>query len=116
MLSCHLSPVKLKALPGISLTPFSFTLSTVPRLMLVKVTEPQQPVGKTTFGSEMELPLASHTLNFTGMVLPALRLYTLEPSALIGGKITAPGSDPVQVPKPIVRVPLRKYVPGSGPG
>ena len=67
--------------------------------MLVKVTPPQVwPVGKTTFGSEMELPLASQTLNLTGMVLPALRLYTLEPSVLIGGKMTPPGSDPLQLP------------------
>ena len=47
-------------------------------------------------------------MNFTGMVLPPLRLYTLLPSALIGGKITPPGSEPMHVPYVTVKdaVPL----------
>ena len=46
----------------------------------------------------MAFPLTSHTVNFTGMVLPPLREYTLVPSLLIGGRITPPSVDPLQVP------------------
>ena len=74
MLNCQWPPLWVKQAPGISVVPCSFTLSTVPRLMLVNVTPPQLPPAKTTFGSVIALPLASHTLNFTGIVLPALRL------------------------------------------
>src|SRR5262249_14327152 len=62
------------------------------------VIEPQHPLRKTALGSEMKLPLASHTVNFTGMVRPPWALYTLLPSAFIGGKMTPPGSDPMHVP------------------
>src|SRR2546428_14099892 len=97
MLKIQKLPVQRKATSGISLMPISFTLSTVPRTALNRVIEPEL-FPNTTIGSEMGLPLASHTVNLTGMVLPALRLYTLEPSALIGGKMTPPGFGPVQVP------------------
>ena len=70
-------------------------LSTVPRKLVIIVTEPL-PLANTAFGSEIELPLASHTLNLTGTVLPCWK--TLVPSALIGGKMTPPGSCPVHVP------------------
>ena len=72
------------------------------------VIEPQHPLRKTAFGSEMELPLASHTVNFTGMVLPPWRLNTLLPSLLTGGKMTPPASGPVHVPYTTVKdaVPL----------
>src|SRR6266446_3329555 len=70
-------------------------LSTVPRKLVIMVTEPL-PLANTAFGSEIELPLASHTLNLTGTVLPCWK--TLVPSALIGGKMTPPGSCPVPVP------------------
>jgi hypothetical protein len=72
------------------------------------VIEPQHPLRKTAFGSEMGLPLASHTVNFTGMVLSLLLLNTLLPSLAIGGKITPPGVGPVHVPYTTVKeaVPL----------
>src|SRR5947208_14384489 len=77
------------------------------------VIEPQHPLRKAAFGSEMGLPLASHTVNFTGMVLSLLLLNTLLPSVLIGGKMTPPGGFcPVHVPYPTVKddVPLlREY-------
>ena len=52
--------------------------------------------ANTAVGSEMGFPLASHTVNFTGTVLPTF--HTLLPSELIGGKITSPGFGPVHVP------------------
>ncbi|PYI47059.1 MAG: hypothetical protein DMF11_07150 [Verrucomicrobia bacterium] len=73
------------------------------------VIEPQHPLRKVAFGSEMGLPLASHTVNFTGMVLSLLLLNTLLPSVLIGGKMTPPGGFcPVHVPYTTVKdaVPL----------
>src|SRR5436309_15600229 len=70
-------------------------LSTVPRKLVIIVTEPL-PLANTAFGSEIELRLASHTLNLTGTVLPCWK--TLVPPALIGYKMTPPMLDPVQVP------------------
>src|SRR5216117_4086983 len=43
----------------------------------------------TTPGVPTELPLASHTRNFAGTVLPCLK--TLVPSPLIGWRIACPG-------------------------
>jgi hypothetical protein len=56
----------------------------------------------------MGLPLASHTVNFTGMVLLLLDRNTLLPSLLIGGRMTPPGSVPMHVPYVTVKdaVPL----------
>ena len=73
-------------------------LSTVPRTVVIKVTEPL-PLANTALAREMGLPLASHTVNFTGTVLPCLN--TLVPSALIGGNMTCPFC-PLQVPYPTV--------------
>jgi hypothetical protein len=42
------------------------------------------------------LSLASHTVNFTGTVLPCLNTFV--PSALMGGKMTCLGFGAVQLP------------------
>jgi hypothetical protein len=68
----------------------SLMLSIVPRTALSIVKEPPVPAN-TAAGFEMAPPEALHTRNFTGIVLPPLRGYTLLPSLLIGGKITLPG-------------------------
>src|SRR5439155_23077957 len=72
------------------------------------VIEPRHALRRGGVGSEMELPLASHTVNFTGMVLPPWRLNTLLPSLLTGGKMTPPAFVPVHVPYTTVKdaVPL----------
>src|SRR5258707_15234383 len=96
MLKIHWPPLQRKATSGISLTWASFTLSTVPRIECSKVMVPVL-FPNTTIGSEIGWPLAPHTVNFTGTVLPTFQ--TLLPSWLIGGRITPPGVPPVQVPK-----------------
>jgi len=98
-LNCQWSPTKWKATSGISVVPLAFTSFTVPRMRVSVVIEPQQPLGKTAFASAIGLPLASHTVNFTGMVLSLLLLNTLLPSVLMGGKMTPPGGfGPEQLP------------------
>jgi len=103
MLKIQMPSLKRKATSGISLVPVSFTPLTVPRTALNKVIEPVL-FPNTTIGSEIGLPFASHTVNFTGTVLPSLN--TLVPSALIGCRMTPPGFGPVQVPYPIASYPF----------
>src|SRR5438477_12375928 len=106
MLNIHWPPLYRKPASGMVLTPTSLTVSTVPRtaLSMVIVAPPLGP--KTAEGLVMGLPKASHTWNFTGIVLPPFLEYTLVPSLLIGGKM--PGTDPLHVPYVIVSFPLTK--------
>ena len=62
------------------------------------------PVGaNTAAGFEIGTPEALHTRNFTGIVLPPLRGYTLLPSLLSGGRTTPPGPTPeLHTPKVIL--------------
>src|SRR5882724_13275006 len=73
MLKIHWLPVQRKAASGMSAVVASFTTVTVPRTSLSKVIVPLLGEAKTAVELEMGLPKASHTVNFTGIVLPPLR-------------------------------------------
>ena len=71
MLKCHCHQYTEGNVRNIGIA-FSFTFGTLPEL------HPAWSMCRgllrnTAYGLEIGVPLASHTLNFTGMVLPALR-------------------------------------------
>src|SRR4051795_13598288 len=84
MLKTHWSPDHRKSVFGVVESTGSLTVDSVPLTVWICWKE------ATTPGVPIELPLASHTRNFTGTVEPCLN--TLLPSALTGCRMVRPAA------------------------